>query len=294
MLIIGGSGFVGNKLIHYAKPNYEIHATFNTNRFESDQVSISQLDLLGDRTAIIRLIENLNPDFVINTAALSSVDLCQSNPKLADVLHVDVTRDIMETCKKFNSKLIHFSTDAVFDGKLDRKYTEKDIPNPINHYGKTRLIAEDIVLNGYEQNVILRSAVIYGWNKKSRFTNWILQTLMENKMVDPHIDQFNTPTLVDDLAKVILRIIEENVSGLFHAVGRTCISRYDFALNLADRFCLDKTLIRPVTSIEKRQDAPRPPKTCLDVQKLEKLIDFKFCDIKTGISFIFNEYLRSK
>ena len=289
ILIIGGSGLVGSIFSQHAILDYEIHATFNTNKIMSADISSTKIDLLKERSSIIRLIKSVNPDVVINTAALSSVDLCETNQQLANLLHVDVTREIAIACNENNSKLIHFSTDAVFDGKLDRKYMENDIPCPVNYYGKTRLIAEDIVTNVSNKNVILRTAVIYGWHKGSRFTNWIIQTLKEKKMVDPFVDQYNTPTLVDDLVKAILKIIEMHVSGLYHAVGKTCISRYDFALLLADRFGLDRNLIKPVTSFEKIQSAPRPPKTCLDAQKLEKLIKYTFCDIETGISFIFNK-----
>lgn len=289
LLIIGGSGLVGSTLLQYSLSHYNVHVTVNQNQINFNRNSVSKIDLLQDRVAITNLIEKLKPDVVINTAALPSVDLCETNPKLADMLHVDVTNDICMACKKTESKLIHFSTDAVFDGKLTRKYTEEDKPNPINHYGKTRLIAENIVLDISDDNVILRTAVIYGWHAHSRFTNWILEYLRNNKPVDPFVDQFNTPTLVDDLAKAILKIIDMDISGLFHATGKTCISRYDFAIMLADKFGYDKNLIKPVTSNEKKQDAPRPPKTCLDATKLENLIGYHFSDINSGISFIYNK-----
>ena len=289
LLIIGGSGLVGSTLIQYVPANYDIHITINQNKINSDRVSMSRIDLLQDRSAITNLIEELSPDVVINTAALSNVDLCETNPKLADLFHVDITNDVCLACSKTDSKLVHFSTDAVFDGKLARKYTEDDIPNPVNYYGKTRLIAEKIVLDSSENNVILRTAVIYGWHMRSRFTNWIIQSLQENKIVDPFTDQYNTPTLVDDLAKAILKIIEMDVSGLYHAVGKTCLSRYEFALLLANKFGLNRNLIQPVTCQQKKQDAPRPPRSCLDGSKLEKTIGYKFCDVNTGISYIFNK-----
>lgn len=289
ILIIGGSGLVGSTLLQYAKTNYDVHITFNKNNIETETVSSTKIDLLQDRKAIISLIKTLNPDVVINTAAHSSVDLCEINPQLANLLHVDVTRDIANACLETDSKLIHFSTDAVFDGKLDRKYTEEDKPNPINHYGKTRLMAEGIVIDASQSNVVLRTAVIYGWHDRSRFTNWIIESLKKNKSVNPYVDQYNTPTLVDDLVTSIIKIIETRISGLFHAVGKTCISRYEFALLLSKRFGFDNSLIKPVTSFEKIQDAPRPPKTCLDASKLEKLIGINFSDINSGISFIFNK-----
>lgn len=289
MLIIGGSGLIGSTLTQYAESYYDIHLTINKNKSEFSMIPATRIDLLENRSSIINLIKNLKPDVVINTAAHSSVDLCETNPQLADLLHIDVTRDIAITCSNVGSKLVHFSTDAVFDGKLGRKYTENDKPNPINHYGKTRLEAESIVKEASDLNVILRTAVVYGWHERSRFTNWIIQTLKDKKMVDPFVDQYNTPTLVDDLAKAILKIIEMRLAGLYHAVGRTCISRYEFALTLADKFGFDKNLVKPVTLSEKKQDAKRPLNSCLDAQKLEKLIRYNFCDIETGVSLIFTK-----
>ena len=289
LLIIGGSGLVGSTLLQYASPNYSIHFTYNTNKITFDNVNSTRINLLGNQKMIIDLIKEVQPDIVVNTAAHSSVDLCEADHSIADKLHVDITQDITQVCKDIDSKLVYISTDAVFQGELHKKYTELDQPNPINYYGKTKLQAEQITLNASSKNVVLRTAVIYGWHKKSRFTNWIIQTLKENHIVDPFIDQYNTPTLVDDLAKSLLSIFEKNISGIFHATGKSCLNRYEFALVLASTFGLDKKLIKSVTSKEKKQDAPRPTSTCLDSRKLEKLIDFNFSDIQSGVSFIFNK-----
>jgi len=290
LLIIGGSGLVGNTLLEYAYPNYNIHFTYNKNKVESNNLESSQLDLLKDGSKIIELINYFKPHVVVHTAAHPSVDLCETEHNLADALHVDVTKDIADACKETNSKLIYLSTDAVFGGQLGKMYVETDQPNPVNYYGKTKLEAENVILNSSNNNTILRTSVVYGWHKKSRFSNWIIQSLKENQMVEPHIDQYNTPTLVDDLVKSILKVIEQKISGLYHATGKTCLNRYEFALALAEKFGFNKNLIKPVTSIEKKQIAPRPTSTCLDSTSLEKLINFDFCDIKKGLNFIFKKF----
>ena len=133
---------------------------------------------------------------------------------------------------------------------------------------------------------MLRTAVIYGKHERSRFTNWILSSLKNNKMVDPFIDQFNTPTLVDDIAKTLVRIIDDNISGLYHAAGPTCLNRYDFAQLLSKHSKLNSELIKPVTKNEKKQLAPRPISTCLDSSKLENILKIKFSDITSGINHI--------
>jgi len=289
LLVLGGSGLVGSTIVNYAKNNYDTIFSYNSNKINISNTKSFQIDLLNDHTKIETIIENYKPNIIINTIAHSSVDLCEEDHFIADKLHIETTKKIANVCAKINSKLIFLSTDAVFEGKLNKQYVENDVANPINYYGETKLKAEKIVLNASSNNVVLRTAVIYGSHKKSRFTNWILDCLKDGKSVDPFSDQFNTPTLVDDLVKAILKIIENNISGLYHATGKTCVNRYEFSKLLAKKFSLDETLIHPVTKFEKKQYAPRPISTCLNSTKLENLINFSFSDISSGIDFIFKK-----
>ena len=289
LLIIGGSGLVGSTLVKYAKMKYDVQITINKNKSSFDDIHSTRIDLLHDHSSIINLIREFHPDVVVHTVAHSNVDLCETDHQLADILHVDITNEIASICQEIDAKLIFLSTDAVFDGTSKIKYTETDETNPINYYGKTKFKAENIVLKYSKKNTVLRTAVIYGWHKNSKFTNWILSSLNQGKIVDPFSDQYNTPTLVDDLARSIINIIEMNVSGLFHAVGSTCVNRYEFALLLAGKFQLETKLVKSVTSEEKKQSAPRPFRTCLDASKLEKILNFKFSSVDDGVSFIVNQ-----
>jgi dTDP-4-dehydrorhamnose reductase len=288
ILIFGGSGLVGSTFINYAKDFFNISYTYNTNNSKIDNTKSLKIDLLSDGEKIPTLIKQNNPDVIVHMAAFPSVDFCEANRELAAELHVNVTKKIVEHAELNNSKVIFLSTDAVFQGELNKKYTEDDLTIPINYYGVTKLDAEKVVLE-ISNNIVIRTSVIYGWHAKSRFTNWILDRLKDKKTVDPFIDQFNCPTLVDDLAKSMIKMIDLDVSGLFHASGKTCMNRYDFAVKLSKKFGYDENLIVPVTSKEKKQEAPRPNSTCLDSSKLEKTIDFQFSDIDDGISFILDK-----
>jgi dTDP-4-dehydrorhamnose reductase len=288
LLVLGGSGLVGSTFINTSKTDYDIIFSYNNNKIKIPNTQSFQINLLND-DKIEKIIENYNPDIVLHTIAHSSVDLCETDHNVADKLHVDATKKITNACASINSKLIFLSTDAVFEGELNKQYCEDDIPNPVNYYGKTKLEAEKIVLNASSNNVVLRTSVIYGWHEKSRFTNWILDYLKDGKSVDPFSDQFNTPTLIDDLVKVILKIIDKDISGLYHATGKTCLNRYQFAILLAKRFSYDVSLIHSVTKLEKKQNAPRPISTCLDSIKLENTLNFSFSDISAGIDSIFNK-----
>jgi dTDP-4-dehydrorhamnose reductase len=286
ILILGGSGFVSTNLIKYLPENWEIFATYNSNIIKSEKIQSFKINFLETPEKIIPIIQNIKPDYIIDTVAFPSVDFCEENHSIADKLHIDATKIISKISNKINSKLLFLSTDAVFEGELNKKYFETNIPKPINYYGFTKLKAEEIILSTSKNNVVLRTSVIYGTGTQSRFTNWILSYLREKRPVDPFVDQFNSPTLVDDLSQAIVKILKNDISGLFHATGPTCINRYEFALMLAKEFNLDLNLIRPVTSSQKKQNAPRPISTCLDSSKLEEKINFSFKDLKTGISFI--------
>ena len=286
ILILGGSGFVSTNLIKYLPENWEIFATYNSNIIKSEKIQSFKINFLETPEKIIPIIQNIKPDYIIDTVAFPSVDFCEENHSIADKLHIDATKIISKISNKINSKLLFLSTDAVFEGELNKKYFETNIPKPINYYGFTKLKAEEIILSTSKNNVVLRTSVIYGTGTQSRFTNWILSYLREKRPVDPFVDQFNSPTLVDDLSQAIVKILKNDISGLFHATGPTCINRYEFALMLAKEFNLDSNLVKPVTSSQKKQNAPRPISTCLNSSKLEEEINFTFRDLKTGISFI--------
>ena len=128
--------------------------------------------------------------------------------------------------------------------------------------------------------------MIYGQHERSRFTNWVIENLKNNIPVTAFTDQYNTPTLVDDLSKALRKIIELDLTGLFHASGKTCINRYDFAIKIAEKFHLDTKLVLPTLTSEKKQLASRPKYGCLDATKLENLIEMEFCDIDSGLSFM--------
>jgi len=287
ILIIGGSGLVGSTLSKYLEPNNEIHLTTNT-RDVSDTYNKTKIDLLHDYKKLEKLIDDFKPNVIVNTAAYPNVDFCETHKKESDYLHVEIVKKLIEKCCKTNSKQIYLSSDAVFDGNSNSKYIESDLTNPLSHYGKTKLNAEKILLESSSSNTVLRTTVIYGWHERSRFTNWVLKKLRNNEQVPGFIDQRNTPTLVDDLALAIKRIIEDDISGLYHAVGKSCLSRYDFALLLAEKFELSKELVIPVIS-KNMQEAPRPINGCLDCENLENIINFKFSSIQTGVNFMLDQ-----
>ena len=287
LLIIGGASLVGSTIIDYATDDYEIFTTENNTPITNPKVSSIKVNLLDEKKQILDYIEKIKPSAVIHTVAFPNVDFCESNHELTDLLHVKITKDISEICSSVNSKLIYFSTDAVFSGNNSIPYNELDTPNPLSYYGKTKLEAEKIILQN-TNNIILRTTVIYGWHIRSRFTNWVLDTLKNKKPVTAFVDQYNTPTLVDDLVKSVFSIIEKDLSGLFHASGKSCLNRFEFAQKLAISFGLDENLVVPTKSSDILQIAPRPKNGCLDSSQFEDKSGIKFNEIDSGIDHIFS------
>ncbi|KFM20089.1 dTDP-4-dehydrorhamnose reductase protein [Marine Group I thaumarchaeote SCGC AAA799-P11] len=284
ILIIGENSLIGSTLLTYVKDNFEVYSTHHNSKI--NKKNSVQIDLVKEPQKLVDLITKIKPNFVVHTVAYPNVDFCEKNHDAAYFLHVIITKKIAHACSSVNAKLLYFSTDAVFDGIEGKKFSELDTTNPLSYYGKTKLEAEKVIMKISENNLVFRTTVIYGPFYNSRFTSWVLDNLKQNKPVPAFTDQLNTPTLVDDLCKFIVHAFSNNLSGIFHAVGKTCLSRYDFALRLAQKFNFDQKLIVPTISSETNQVAPRPKNGCLDATKLEKLLNFDFCDIDEGIQFI--------
>jgi dTDP-4-dehydrorhamnose reductase len=280
LLLIGGASLVGSAIIDEFKNDYDIHLTFNQTPVNYN-FSQTKLNLLDDRNQISSVIRNLNPDVVVNTVAYPNVDFCETNQDKANLLHVLITNDLVSVCSDISCPLVYFSTDAVFDGTKSKKYTEDDCVSPLSYYGKTKFEAEKILLKT-SKNIILRTTVVYAWHIRSRFTNWVLKNLKQGNKITAFTDQQNTPTLASDISHSLFYLLKQNNSGLFHCAGKTCLSRYDFAIKLADYFGYDKKLIIPTIS-KGTQLAPRPKNGCLDSSKLECLTNFHLSDIDQGI-----------
>jgi len=283
ILIIGISGLLGNKIYNLAKKDYQVFGTYNTHKPSMENVY--QLDVTK-RADVFKLIGNIKPDFVIDTHALHNVDYCELHPEEAWLVNVEGTKNVAEACKTFGCKYVFISTDYVFDGKKATPYTEKDKPNPLNYYAKTKLIAEEAIKILTSDYIIARTAVLFGVGGlgKEPFALWLIKKLKNGEEVKAVIDQYNNPTLVDNLAEMLLTLCEKDKVGLFHITGKTNLNRYEFSIKIAETFGLNKELIKPITTPELNQVAPRPRKVALDVSKVERATKLKALTIDEALS----------
>jgi len=214
----------------------------------------------------------------------------------AILVNSKAVNNICDSAEKHGAKLVHISTDYVFDGKKTNPYTEKDIPNPISYYGKSKLQGEKSFQNS--SHIILRPSVVYGWTplelagtvsssgKPMNFALWLLTKLNKKESLKIVNDQFATATLADTLAESALKMAEADGSGLFHVSGLSCESRFEFSQKLAKEFGYDENLIQPTDSSQFEQKAKRPSYSCLDSTKAKKEFDLNLLTTEDALKIM--------
>ena len=262
IFITGGSGLFGSKVAEIAQARGdEVFSGYAHNLPEYGRAV--KFDLLDEKT-ISELVGKIEPEVIIHSAALTDVDRCEREQELAYKMNVDGTRAIATAAEKAGSFLIYISTDYVFDG-LCGMYREDDRPNPVSYYGYSKLQGEQFC-----RGCIARTCVIYGSRPASgkvNFALWLLNNLNSDKEVRVVTDQFITPTLNTNLAAMVLEAADRRLCGVYNLVGATRISRYDYALELAREFDLDKSLILPSRMADLMWAAKRPIDSSLDTSK---------------------------
>lgn len=272
ILITGASGLLGISLVDALSEEYEVVPTHNREAVHRNSV---KMDICDDN-AVLRVVERTHPDAVIHAAAETNVDKCETDKTWAWNVNALGTRNVAEACAKISAKLIYISTDYVFDGDKGA-YSEEDESNPINHYGVTKLKGEEFVRALHPEFVIARTSVIYGWHPKtSNFATWVIDSLANRRQISVVDDQYNSPTLSNDLSEILRRMLLQGARGIYHTVGSDRVSRYDFALKIAEVFGLDGSFVKPAKMTDMNSWIARRPKdSSLRVDKLQKELDIR-------------------
>lgn len=259
ILITGGSGVIGSKLAKaYAHSGHDVSYTFFSNDIKINSLTSFKLDI-SDKKKIIRLVSKIKPEIVFHTSALTDVNLCETNHELADRLNIQGTKNVVDACDVVGNKIAFISTSAVFDG-TKKVFYESDKTNPINYYGHTKLVGEEIVGNSGLEYLILRTDQPYSWVEKHQKRNTVLKVLeaLNNGIIfNEIIDWYNNPTYVENFVEVSMKLVELGKKGIYHVVGSDYISRYDWALKIAAAFGKNKKMIKPIKSAELKSPAKR-------------------------------------
>jgi dTDP-4-dehydrorhamnose reductase len=289
LLITGGSGLLGSKVAEIAQVGGDEVFSGYAHNVPGFGTPV-RFDLL-DGPGIADMVERLAPEVIIHSAALTDVDRCEREKELAYKMNVDGTRDIAAAAQKAGSFLIYISTDYVFDGQRGM-YREDDRPNPVSYYGYSKLLGEQ-----YCDGCIVRTCVIYGSRPASgkvNFALWLLNSLKSGKEVRVVTDQFITPTLNTNLATMVLEVAERRLCNIYNLAGATRISRYDYALQLAEKLDLDASLILPSRMKDLLWTAERPIDSSLDTSKARMELTNKPLPLNEALRTLKAEILRSE
>jgi dTDP-4-dehydrorhamnose reductase len=274
ILVTGSSGLLGVQLVRLGlEDGHQVVSGYNVH--EPSGGEPIRLDL-AELHSLVPAILRLAPNMIIHTGSITDVDQCEQKPEFAELVNGEATGKIAEAAFALQAYLVYVSTDYVFDGKKGR-YAENDTPNPINAYGESKLLGEQLLRKTNPRNCIVRSSVVYGWGRAYRpnFATWVLTNLRSGKMTRVVRDQYASPTLNLNLAEMIWDLSKKRLEGIFHLAGATRINRCDFARSIAEVFHLDPKLIEEVSSKEIDWKAKRPADSSLAVSKASRLLDRK-------------------
>ena len=283
ILISGASGLLGSKIAELAEEegNQVFSGYFSQEPIFGQPIRLD----LKNKQSISETITDIKPDTIIHSAALTNVDECEKNKKLAEEINVVGTKSIAEAAKKNNAYLSYISTDYVFDG-LKGMYKEEDKTNPVNFYGQSKLHGEKAVEEINEEFLIARTSVIYGTRPASgkiNFALWLVESLEKNQEIKVLTDQFISPTLNTNLAKMVLEASERRLCGIYHIAGASRVSRFEFAIELAETFNLNKSLIKESSVSDMDWVAKRPKDSSLDVSKTNNVLKTKSMNLSEAL-----------
>ena len=259
-------------------------------KLKSAPFQVLKADLLQKNT-INAVFDSVQPDALINCAALANLEECEEHPDRARALNVDIPGALAAICKDRNVPFIHLSTDAVFDGTKAGSFTEEDEPNPQGIYSQTKLEGEHAVQNSNPQAIIAR-VNFFGWSLTNRRSlgEFFVNNLSAGKEVNGFTDVIFCPMLVNHTARLLLKMLEKNLSGLYHLVGGQAMSKYQFGLEIARKFGLRESLISPKSVEASELTAKRSHNLRLSIHKLSTALGNEIHAFSTGLDEFYTQY----
>jgi len=298
ILITGSNGLLGQKLVYKLRNQNNI-ACIATARGENrlvkrDGYMYDSLDITNKQNVETVFAKHL-PDVIINTAAMTNVDACETdreNAWLMNATAVDHQVRVLEDLKKkhpdYNPHFIHLSTDFIFDG-THGPLDENEKPNPLSYYAETKLEAEKIVQASELDWAIARTVLVFGIvdnMSRSNIVLWVKSNLEQGKTINVVDDQFRTPTLAEDLADGCTLIAQKRAKGIYNISGKDFYSILELENTVADYYGLDKSLIKPSKSADIKQPAKRPPITGFIIDKAVNELGYKPHSFVEGIKIL--------
>ena len=246
VVVIGSNGLLGQTLVNklYSQADYKLYAMASGENRNSKATDFSYFEInISDFKTIKLQLNLIAPDFIINALAMTNVDACEVEQDNCDAINVHFVKELAIISKELNAKLIHISTDFIFDGEKGDFYEEQDTPNPVNYYGLSKLKAEQAVQEHATQFAILRTILVYGKvanMKRSNIVLWVKKSLENGESIRVINDQYRMPTYVGNLANACVLAMEKDATGIFHISDKEYLSIYDIAQQIARFYNLPK------------------------------------------------------
>jgi dTDP-4-dehydrorhamnose reductase len=285
--VTGYGGFVGSHVVRLACASFEVHAisrrAFPAVRKDAQYHVVDLTDAAG-----LDVVFTANPpDVVIHCAAYADIDFCQRNRSEAEAVNVTVVQRLTDRCGERGIRLVHCSTDTVFDGRRGR-YAEIDAPNPVNFYGETKVRAEQIV-SKLPSHLIARVALVMGFPALGAGNSFLAKLIANAKTGTPTPfpeNEVRSPVDVITLALALLELADRAETGIIHLAGNTRLNRYEMGLQLAAKLGISSELIRPVDSNAMEHRAPRPIDVSLDNSKARSLLATPMRGLTDGLRLV--------
>ena len=279
ILITGSNGLLGQKLLQKLRVDttIELIATSKGENRVTEKGGYTYFDLdITDQKQVAKLIESEKPQVVINTAAMTNVDLCEDEKKACDALNVDAVKYLADACAKIDAHLIQISTDFIFDGE-DGPYTEEAIPNPLSYYGLSKLKSEELLQAHSVRWTVLRTIIVFGVGEKLSKGNivlWAKGALEKGDPLNIIDDQFRAPTLAEDLADICILAAKKKAFGIFNASGKDIMSIYEIVERIAKHYGNSTENLNKISTATLKQKAGRPAKTGFILDKSRKELGY--------------------
>ena len=282
ILITGASGLLGINLAQETMNTHDIVAV-DRGKLVNAPFKVLKASLL-DTGAVDTVLDSVRPEWLVNCAALADLDACEDNPDLARRLNTDLPLQLAKACKARGVLFVHISTDAVFDGMTISFYNEEDEPNPLGIYAQTKLDGERAVL-AEDPNALVARVNFYGWSLSGRrsLAEFFYHNLTHNKSMSGFTDVKFCPTLVNHTARTLIKMLQKNLSGLYHLVGPQAMSKYQFGVEIARKFKLREGEISPKSINTSNLNARRSNNLCLSINKLSTALGESLPEFSTGL-----------
>jgi dTDP-4-dehydrorhamnose reductase len=291
LLITGIHGLVGQYLFKLLDPRkWRIVITGKgPSRLPAHDFIYAGMDIT-DMASVSEVFEKYRPGIVIHSAAFAQPDLCELNPEEAFKVNVEGAENLLTAASRSKAFFIYLSTDFVFSGN-DGPYHEGSVPAPVNHYGKTKLMAEERVRSYPFSWAVIRTVLVYGnviAGTRSNMISWVRTELENQRPIKVVCDQLRTATYAGDLAKAILTIAEKKAAGVCHISGKEALSPWEMAVAVADELELNSSLIVKVDASVFSQPAKRPLKTPFIIDKAKRELAYEPLSFQEGMRKVLN------